>query len=195
MAELMGDVARSLGRVHRNIARHSGDPARIFVGGHSAGAQVAALLAADERYLQKEGVPFHVLKGCVAVDGDTYDIPKIILTSEHRQALYGGKMFPFGHRQKFGNDPGKHVDFSAVTHVTKGKGIPPFLILYFSGNPDTRAQAERLGIVLNAAEIQVRVYGKGDSNHSRLNDDLGQPGDPATQELYQFLDPLTGRKQ
>ena len=95
--------------------------------------------------MKKEGVPFDVLKGCVPVDGDTYDIPKIIMTAEHRQALYGGKMFTFGHRQKFGNDPEKHVDFSAVTHVAKGKGIPPFLILYFSGNPDTRAQAERLG--------------------------------------------------
>ncbi|MBM3735558.1 MAG: alpha/beta hydrolase [Acidobacteria bacterium] len=195
MAELMGDAARSLGWVHSNIARHGGDPARIFVGGHSAGAQMAALIASDERYLQKEGVPFHVLKGCVAVDGDTYDIPRIILTAEHRQALYGGKMFSFGHRQKFGNDPEKHVDFSAVTHVTKGKPLPPFLLLYFSGNPDTRAQAERLGSVLKAAEIPVRVHGKGDSNHSRLNDDLGQPGDPATQELYRFLDPLTGRKQ
>lgn len=195
MAELMGDVAKSLGWVHRNIARHGGDPARIFVGGHSAGAQVAALMAADERYLKKEGVPFDVLKGCIPVDGDTYDIPKTIMTSEQRQALYGGKMFTFGHRQKFGNDPEKHVDFSAVTHVAKGKGIPPFLILYFSGNPDTRAQAERLWSVLKAAEIQVRVYGKGDSNHSRLNDDLGQPGDPATQELFRFLDPLTGREQ
>lgn len=195
MAELLGDVARSLGWVHRNIARHGGDPARIFVGGHSAGAQVAALIATDERYLKKEGVPFEVLKGSVPVDGDTYDVPKIIMTAEHRQALYGGKMFTFGHRQKFGNDPEKHVDFSAVTHVAKGKGIPPFLILYFSGNPDTRAQAERLGSVLKTADIPVRVYGKGDSNHSRLNDDLGVPDDPATQELYKFLDSLTGRKQ
>lgn len=193
MAELMGDVAKSLGWVYRNIARHGGDPRRIFVGGHSAGAQVAALLSTDERYLMKEGVPFGVLKGCVPVDGDTYDIPKIIMTAEHRQALYGGKMFTFGHRQKFGNDPEKHVDFSAVTHVAKGKGIPPFLLLYFAGNPDTRAQAERLGAVLRAAEIPVKVYGKGDSNHSRLNDDLGKPGDPATQELFKFLDALTGR--
>ena len=29
------------------------------------------------------------------------------MTAEHRQALYGGKMFTFGHRQKFGNDPEK----------------------------------------------------------------------------------------
>jgi arylformamidase len=193
MAELMGDVARSLGWVYRNIAGHGGDPRRIFVGGHSAGAQVAALISTDERYLMKEGVPFDVLKGCVPVDGDTYDIPRIIMTAEHRQALYGGKMFTFGHRQKFGNDPEKHVDFSAVTHVAKGKGIPPFLLLYFAGSPDTRAQAERLGAVLKAAEIPVKVYGKGDSNHSRLNDDLGKPDDPATQELYKFLDSVTGR--
>ena len=144
MGELIGDVAKSLGWVHRNIARYGGDPKRIFVGGHSAGAQLAALICIDDRYLKKEGVSFDVLKGCVPVDGDTYDIPKIIMTAEHRQALYGGKMFTFGHRQKFGNDPEKHVDYSAVTHVAKDKGIPPFLILYFPGNPDTRAQARRL---------------------------------------------------
>jgi acetyl esterase/lipase len=193
MYELIGDVARSVGWVHRNIARYGGDPTRIFVGGHSAGAQLAALICTDDRYLKKEGMSFDVLKGCVPVDGDTYDIPKIIMTSEHRQALYGGKMFTFGHRQKFGNDPEKHVDLSAVTHVAKDKGIPPFLILYFSGNPDTQAQAQRLESVLKAAEIPAKSYGKGDSNHGRLNDDLGKPDDPATQEFYKFLDPLVGQ--
>ena len=103
-------------------------------------------------------------------------------------------MFTFGHRQKFGNDPEKHVDFSAVTHVAKNKGIPPFLILYFSGNPDTRAQARRLEAVLQAADIPAVAYGKGDTNHSRLNDELGKPDDPATQELCKFLDALVGRE-
>ncbi len=190
MEELIRDVARSIGWVHRNISDYGGDPKRVFVGGHSAGAQLAALICTDERYLKEEGVPFSVLKGCVPVDGDTYDIPKIIMTAEHRQTLYGGKMFTFGHRQKFGNDPEKHVDFSAVTHVAKGKGIPPFLLLYFPGNPDTRAQAMRLEAVLREAEIPAKSYGKRDSNHSRLNDDLGKPDDPATQELFRFLDPL-----
>jgi acetyl esterase/lipase len=183
MDELIGDVARSVGWVHRNIARYGGDPARMFVGGHSAGAQVAALICIDDRYLKKEGMSFDVLKGCIPVDGDSYDVPKIILTAEQRQALYGLKMFTFGHRQKFGNDPEKHVDLSSVTHVAKGKGIPPFLILYFSGNPDTRAQSQRLESLLKAAEIPARSSGKEDSNHSRLNDDLGKPDDPATQEF------------
>ena len=195
MDDLIDDIARSVGWVHRNIAKYGGDPTRIFLGGHSSGAQLAALTCIDDRYLKKEGMSFNVLKGCIAVDGDTYDIPKIIMTAEHRQALYGGKMFTFGHRQKFGNDPEKHVDFSAVTHVAKGKGIPPFLILYFSGNPDTRAQAERLESVLKEAGIPAKSYGKGDSNHSRLNDDLGKPDDPATHEFYRFLDPLVGQRQ
>jgi len=193
MDVLIRDVASSLGWVHKNINQHGGDPQRIFVGGHSAGAQLAALICIDDRYLKEEGVSFDVLKGCVPVDGDTYDIPKIISTAEHRQTLYGGKMFTFGHRQKFGNDPEKHVDFSTVTHVAEGKGIPPFLILYFPGNPDTRAQAARLETVLKAAKIPARSFGKRDSNHSGLNNDLGKPSDPATVELYKFLDPLLAK--
>jgi arylformamidase len=191
METLTRDIAKSLGWVHKNIADYGGDPNRIFVGGHSAGAQLAALICTDDRYLNEEGVSFGVLRGCVPVDGDTYDIPKIIMTAELRQALYGGDMPTFGHRQKFGNDPNKHVDFSAVTHVSKGKGIPPFLILYFTGNPDTRVQAQRLASVLTEAEIPVTTYGKRDTNHSRLNNDLGLPDDPATEHFYKFLDSLT----
>lgn len=194
MDVLIRDVAKSLAWVHRNIASYGGDPQRIVVGGHSAGAQLAALLCIDDRYLKEEGVSFDVLRGCVPVDGDTYDIPKIIMTAEIRQTLYGGKMFTFGHRQKFGNDPEKHVDFSAVTHVASDKGIPPFLLLYFPGNPDTAAQAHRLADVLQRAAIPAQAYGKPDSNHGRLNDDLGQPDDPATQQLYQFLDQYVGER-
>jgi len=193
MGELTTDVAKSLTWVHRNIAQYGGDPNRIFVGGHSAGAQLAALLCIDHRYLDRERVSSDVLKGCIPIDGDTYDIPKIIMTAEHRQTLYGGKMFTFGHRQKFGNDPEKHVDFSAVTHVAPNKGIPPFLILYFAGNPDTRAQAKHLESMLSGAGVQVKAFGKSNSNHRRLNNELGTPDDSATQELYQFLDRLVGR--
>lgn len=194
MATIIGDCAKSLGWVHKHIAEYGGDPNQLFVGGHSAGAQLAAILCTDDRYLKAEGVAFTSLKGCIPVDGDTYDIPKIIATAEFRHMAYGlppiGKN---GHRQKFGNDPEKHLDFSAVTHIAKGKNIPPFLALFFSGNPDTRAQAMRLGEVLTQAEIPNKVVGKGNSNHSALNNDLGKAGDPVTQDFYKFLDGLTGK--
>jgi arylformamidase len=188
MDTIIRDVARSLGWVHRNINRYGGDPRRIVVGGHSAGAQLAALLCTDDRYLRAEGVAFEVLRGCVPVDGDTYDIPAIIETAEVRQRAHGMPMPKFGHRVKFGNDPEKHVDFSAVTHVAKGKGIPPFLILHVADHPDVSIQARRLGAVLSASGIPARVFGARETNHNKLNENLGRPGDPATEALYQFLE-------
>ncbi len=163
MGVLIRDVAKSLGWVHKNISKHGGDPTRIFVMGHSAGAQLAALLCIDDRYLKAEGVPFEVLKGCVPVDGDTYDLPAIIVTAEMRQIVHGFPLPEFGHRVKFGNDPKQHIDFSAVTHVAKDKLIPPFLILHVAGHPDTTAQARRLGVVLERAEIPVTVFSAGDN--------------------------------
>lgn len=193
MGTIIRDVAKSLGWVHRHIAEYGGDPQRIFVMGHSAGAQLAALLCADDRYLQAEGVPFSVLRGCVPVDGDTYDVPAIITTAETRRRVHGQPQAKFGHREKFGNDPDKHVDFSAVTHIARGKGIPPFLVLYVSSHPDTTAQAERLGAVLREAEVPVRLVGVRDTTHSRLSQDLGLPDDPATKALYEFVDAALAR--
>ena len=193
METIFRDVAKALGWVHKNIAAHGGDPNRLFVMGHSAGAQLAALICIDDRYLKAEGVPFSALKGCVPVDGDTYDIPAMIETAETRLRVHGEPMPKFGHRIKFGNDPEKHRDYSAVTHVAKGKGIPPFLILHVANHPDVSAQARRLLSVLKAAEVPARAFGARDTDHSKLNDTLGTPGDPATGALDAFLAGLLER--
>ena len=187
MGTLIRDVAKAFGWMHQHIAEYGGDPKRVLVGGHSAGAQLAAILCTDDRYLKAEGVPFDHLIGCVPVDGDTYDVPAIIETAETRWRVHGMPPAKFGHREKFGNDPEKHKDFSAVTHVSKGKGIPPFLILHVASHPDTSAQAFRLGSVLKEAGVPVRVFGAKDTSHVKLNDDLGVPDDPATRALDEFV--------
>ena len=187
MGAVIRDVAKSLGWVHRHIAEHGGDPQRIFVMGHSSGAQLAALLCTDDRYLKAESVPFSVLKGCVPVDGDTYDVPAIIETAETRRRVHGQPQATFGHREKFGNDPAKHKDFSAVTHIAKDKGIPPFLILHVSDHPDNSAQAQRLGAVLKEAGVPAKVFAAKETNHTRINANLGLPDDPATKVLFEFV--------
>ena len=187
MGTLIRDVAKSFRWVEDHVAEYGGDPKRVLVGGHSAGAQLAALICTDERYLKAEGVSFDVLKGCVPVDGDTYDVPAIIEVAETRWRVHGMPPQKFGHRAKFGDDPAKHRDFSAVNHVAKGKGIPPFLILHVANQADVSAQAFRLGAVLKEAGVPVRVFGAKDTEHSKLNDDLGLEGDPATKALYEFV--------
>src|SRR5260221_7629724 len=56
MATIVRDIAKSIRWVHDHIAGHGGDPQRLFIMGHSAGAQLAALLCTDERYLKAEGL-------------------------------------------------------------------------------------------------------------------------------------------
>jgi acetyl esterase/lipase len=188
MGELIRDVAKSLGWVHKNIGKYGGDPERIIVGGHSAGAQLAALISIDDRYLKAEGVPLSDLRGCIPVDGDTYYLPGIIAVAELRALVHGlpqpGK---FGHRVKFGSDPEKHLDFSAVTHVAKGKSIPPFFVMHVAEHPDTSAQARRLAAALQAAEIPVTVFAGRETTHNKLNLDIGKPDDPGTKALLEFL--------
>jgi len=188
MGTIVRDIAKSIHWVHDHIAAYGGDPRRLFVMGHSAGAQLAALICTDDRYLKAEGLSLAIVRGCVPVDGDTYDVPAIIETAETRRRVHGQPQPKFGHREKFGNDPEKHRDFSAVTHIAKGKDIPPFLILHVAEHPDTTAQAQRLGTVLKEAGIPVTVFGAKETYHSKINADLGLPSDPATKVLFKFVD-------
>jgi len=187
MGTIVRDVAKSIHWVHDHIAEHGGDPKRIIVMGHSAGAQLAALICTDERYLKAEGLSLAIIKGCVPVDGDTYDVPMMIEAGAARRKALGQPDPKFGHYEKFGSDPVKHRDFSAVNHIARDKGLSPFLMLHVADHPDTTAQAKRLGSVLTAAGIKATVYGAADTNHTKINDNLGQSDDPSTKVLYEFV--------
>uniref|UniRef100_A0A7C2NXP1 Alpha/beta hydrolase n=1 Tax=Schlesneria paludicola TaxID=360056 RepID=A0A7C2NXP1_9PLAN len=193
MEDIIRDIAKSIRWVHDHIAEYGGNPRQMLVMGHSAGAQLAALICTDDRYLRAEGLSLEIIKGCVPVDGDTYDVPAIIETAETRRRVHGQPQAKFGHREKFGNDPAKHRDYSAVTHVASGKGIPPFLILYVADHPDNAAQAQRLGTVLKDAGLAATVFGARETNHTRINENLGVPDDPSTQQLFDFVDRVVPR--
>jgi acetyl esterase/lipase len=186
MDAITRDVASALGWVHKNIAAHGGDPTRLLVMGHSSGGQLAALMCTDDRYVKAEGFSLTLIKGCVPVDADTFDIPAIIEVAETRARVHHLPLPTYGHRQKFGNDPAKHRDYSTVTHVAGNKGIPPFLILHIAGHPDTTAQARRLAAVLEKAGISVKVVAGRETTHASINDNIGTPNDPVTKELFAF---------
>jgi arylformamidase len=144
-------------------------------------------MCTDDRYAKAEGFPLTIIRGCVPVDADTFDIPAIIEVAETRARAHQLPLPTYGHRQKFGNDPVKHRDFSAVTHVAPNKGIPRFLILHIAGHPDTGAQARRMANVLEAAGIPVKVVAGRETTHASINDNIGAPNDPVTKELFAFV--------
>jgi acetyl esterase/lipase len=70
----MTDVARAVAWVQQHAAARGGDPRRLFLMGHSAGAQLALRLAADPRWLTDVGGDPHGICGVVAVSGAGYDM-------------------------------------------------------------------------------------------------------------------------
>lgn len=75
--DFLDDSAQAVAWAWREIARYGGDPARLFVMGHSAGAYNAAMVALDERYLAKSGVKTAALRGWIGLAGP-YDFLPIV---------------------------------------------------------------------------------------------------------------------
>lgn len=66
---MLEDSAAALAWVQGNVARLGGDPARVFVMGHSAGAYNAVMLALDGQWLARAGVAPGFIKGVVGLSG------------------------------------------------------------------------------------------------------------------------------
>jgi acetyl esterase/lipase len=178
LQEMGADVAKAVRWAHANAREFGGDPRAIFIMGHSAGAQLAALVCTDGRYLGAEGLDFGIIRGCVPVDGGTYYAPLQIDTHISQEASFRLK-FPVGSER----------ELSSVLHVARGKGIPPFLILHITDNPasGTALQARILAQVLEDAGVPVRTLGAPGKTHASLNADMGLPGDKATQAIFEFI--------
>ncbi|MGQ4660879.1 alpha/beta hydrolase fold domain-containing protein [Lysobacter sp. F6437] len=67
--DFIDDAAQAVAWARDNAASRGGDPDRLFVAGHSAGAHIAALLATDGRYLRRHGIAPTNLAGVVGLSG------------------------------------------------------------------------------------------------------------------------------
>jgi acetyl esterase/lipase len=83
----MDDGAAAVAWAHMNAARFGGDPSRLFLMGHSAGAQIATLLALDPEYLRAAGLtPEHDVCGVIGLAGPYDFLPD---ASAEVKAVFG----------------------------------------------------------------------------------------------------------
>jgi len=81
------DAAKAVAWAKAHAARFGGDPARIFLLGHSAGAYIAAMLALDPRWLRAEGLdPWRDIAGLIGLAGPYDFLP---LRSSTLRAIFG----------------------------------------------------------------------------------------------------------
>jgi acetyl esterase/lipase len=65
----LDDSARAVRWVQQHAAEYGGDPHRIVLMGHSAGAHMAAMLAVNPAYLERAGVNTHDIIGLIGLSG------------------------------------------------------------------------------------------------------------------------------
>jgi acetyl esterase/lipase len=84
--DFIADSAAAFAWTRRNIAGYGGDPRRIFVSGHSAGAYNAAMLAYNPAYLKAAGEDVAEVKGFIGLAGPYDFLP---LQSRSARAIFG----------------------------------------------------------------------------------------------------------
>jgi acetyl esterase/lipase len=138
--DFLDDGALAVRWVKDNAERCGGDPQKIFLMGHSAGAYIAAMLAIDARWLQKVALaPGRDIAGLIGISGPYDFLP---LENEIYKIIFGGD----------------RPETQPISHVTPG--APPVLLLtggadrvVYAGN-STRL-AERLRAVGNEATVVI----------------------------------------
>lgn len=171
------DVAQSIAWTRKNISRYEGDPKRIYLMGYSAGAQLAALVATDEKFLNHEQLPLTCLRGVILLDGGTYNLLDTARASRNYSMLLNA----------FGDDPNVWWEASPLKHVCKRKNIPPFLIICQSPKRTGWLQAHALNAALKRNQVESKLVLAPEKNHATLTEDLGLPGDRTTQRVFDFL--------
>ncbi len=80
------DVAAGIDWVHNNISKYGGDPKRVFLLGHSAGAHLVALVATAPSFLQAHELsPKSTLAGVFAIDTASYDLTATRTAAQERR--------------------------------------------------------------------------------------------------------------
>lgn len=175
------DIGAAIAWLHDNAASFGGDPDRLYVMGHSAGAHLAALAATDERRLAAHNLPLTTIKGVIPLDGAGYDLtieaPKVI-----RTRLVLGKYY----RDAFGTDPKEWADASPASHVAPGKGIAPFLLVH-TVRADAATQSRALADALRKAGVNAETLLTPHQSHAELNRQFGRPGDMVTARVMDRL--------
>ncbi|WP_048647669.1 alpha/beta hydrolase [Nitratireductor soli] len=167
----VNDLAAAISWVRSNIARYGGDPSRIVLMGHSAGAHLVAMAAA-------RNVAGSV-RGIIPNDVQAYDM-----------VAYAGMRGSLGYPyiNAFGSDPRDWVRWSPVTYARQRSGFPPHLFLH-SGSDGARRKALTNGYanLLRSRGARVAVFDGGRYTHGSIARKLGQQGDPATMAVERFL--------
>ena len=152
------DTAAAVAWTYRNIERFGGDPHRIFIAGHSAGAYNAAMVAFDPRWLAAYGLAPDQFRGFVGLAGP-YNFLPIVDDGVKEVFLW----------------PDTPPDTQPINHVS-GRSIPSLLLAARKDTfvyPDKNTEPMAAKLKADGAEVTVHVFDH--VNHITLMGSMAWP--------------------
>ncbi len=173
------DVAAAIAWVHRHIVTFGGDPGRLAVLGHSAGADIVANVLVDPTYLRADGLDLDSVACGAPLDTEGFD------------KVRAGAADPDGEREQWkvalGNQPDYLTRTSATRNVHPGIGIPP-MIGVVRGTARRRSIERGFLTALRDAGVAAAQIDARGLTHEQVNRRIGAPGDEVmTPPLTRFL--------
>lgn len=172
----VGDVAAAVAWVKRNIATHGGDPDRIVLTGHSAGAYLVALVALDPRYLAAHALTSRDLRGVIPVSAFFY-VDREGVAPDRPKDVWGTEVAAWK---------------SASVEPYMRADAPPMLVLYADGDEAWRRQQQLdfAADLVRAGHAPVETRMIPSRSHMSIWHKLGEPADPTAEALIAFADRL-----
>ena len=168
------DVATSINWVRRNIRRFGGNPRKIVIMGHSAGAHLVSMIAAKNAAGRIAGV--------IPNDVQAYDM-----------VAYGVVRGGIGHPydKAFGSNIDDWVRWSPSTYAKRNRNMPPHLILHSGSQRARRKQLARgYANLLRSRGTRAYTFDGGAYSHGSIARTLGQ-NNSVTQAVEKFLADVT----
>ncbi len=169
------DVTAAVAWARRNIRKYGGDPNRMVLMGHSAGAHLSALVAAQGKA--------NGLRGIIPNDVQAYDL---LAYATKRGSI--GSMFG----KAFTDEPKNWIKWSPATYARKTRRMPPHLILY------SRSQGERRRSIsvgyanlIRGLGTKTEIFHGTAYSHGAIAARLGRQGDAASAAIERFLARVT----
>jgi acetyl esterase/lipase len=174
----VSDAAHAVAWVRVHIAEYGGDPDRLFLMGHSAGAQLVTCVTTDREAQSEAGLPPEAIKGVIAASGAGYD-----LADEETYRLGAD---PSYYEDRFAG-PGDWRKTASVARLI-APGVPPFLILFATGESlALQHQAKVLDVAVRRAGGSTTLVPIEGESHERMTLCLSRDDKGAGPAIVRFV--------
>ena len=163
------DAAAAFAWTVKHIAEHGGDPRKVFIGGHSAGATLALLVGMDPNRLRPHGLTLGSVAGIAQVSGQV--LTHYTIREERGQPRYAITS-----------------DEAAPAFYIR-KTLPPILTIYAQNDMLSRAEENQFFVTTLKAAGHAENYSLrvDDRDHGSVGHNIRNADDPARLAILNFI--------